>query len=179
MRDRKLATRYARALLATLKAGDAENVDAFLTALAHAIATSRDFRDVLLNPAVPRAARIKVLVTLAKQHGMPAEVGSFMRVVVNHGRAGSLTEIATAFNEAREEAAGIVPVELQTAAPLPQDLQNRARSILEKLTGKTVRLQFHVDPTRLGGAVARIGSKVYDGSLRTQLDILRRRMAAE
>ena len=116
---------------------------------------------------------------VAKQHDMPAEVGSFMRVVVNHGRAGNLTEIATAFNEAREEAAGIVPVELQTAAPLPQDLQNRARSILEKLTGRKVRLQFRIEPSRLGGAVARIGSKVYDGTLRTQLDILRRRMTAE
>ena len=179
MRDRKLATRYARALLATLEADQAENVDAFLSALAHAIATSRDLRDVLLNPAVPRAARINVLVTLAKQHAMPAEVGSFMRVVVNHGRARNLTEIAVAFGEAREESVGIVPVELQTAAPLPQDLQNRARSILERLTGKKVRLQFRVDPARLGGAVARIGWKVYDGSLRTQLDILRRRMAAE
>ena len=105
--------------------------------------------------------------------------GSFMRVVVNHGRAGNLTEIAKAFSEAREESVGIVPVELQTAAPLPQDLQQRARSILEKLTGRKVRLQFRVDPSRLGGAVARIGSRVYDGSLRTQLDILRRRMIVE
>src|SRR5262245_48612634 len=99
MRDRKLATRYARALLATLKPAQAENVDLFLTALGHAIAASRDLRDVLLNPAFPRAARINVLVTLAKQHEMPAEVGSFMRVVVNHGRAGHLTEIAAAFSE--------------------------------------------------------------------------------
>jgi len=179
MRDRKLATRYARALLATLDAGQAQNVDAFLAALSQAITTSRDLRDVLLNPGIPRAARTAVLVALAKQHDMPAEVGSFMRVVVAHGRAGNLPEIATAFGEAREEAAGIVPVELQTAAPLPQDLQNRARSILEKLTGKQVRLRFRVDPSRLGGAVAKIGSKVYDGSLRTQLDILRRRMTAE
>jgi F-type H+-transporting ATPase subunit delta len=179
MRDRKLATRYARALLATLDAKQAENAEAFLTALSDAIERSRDLRDVLLNPAVSRSARTAVLVSLAKNHGAPDLVASFMRVVVDHGRASNLPEIARAFNEAREELAGVVPVRLETAAPISKDLQDKARTMLEKLTGKKVRLQFGVDPAHIGGAIARIGSKVYDGSLRTQLDILRRRMAAE
>ncbi len=179
MRDRKLATRYARALLSTLDAQQSETAEAFLSALADAIDRSRELRDVLFNPSVSRSGRTAVLVELAKQHQVPQQVASFMQVLVDHGRTRNLPEIAEAFCEAREELAGIVAIKMETATPMPADLQNKARTILEKLTGKKVRMQFGVDPSHIGGAIAQIGSKVYDGSLRTQLDILRRRMAAE
>ena len=180
MKDRKLASRYARALLPTLTdPKQAERAEEFLNALATAIDESRDLRDVLLNPAVPRSARRSVLEGLAKSHGAPDQVASFLRVVVDHGRAGNLPEIAQAFAEARAEQAGIVAVTLETASPLSDALKQKAQSTLEKLTGRKVRMKFGVDPAHVGGAIARIGSKVYDGSLKTQLDILRRRMAAE
>ena len=179
MRDRKLATRYARALLATLDDEQSKIAEAFLTALADAFDRSPELRDVLLNPSVSRSARTAILVELAEGHHAPDRVATFMRVVVDHGRARNLPEIAEAFSQAREQQAGIVSVKMETAVPLSADLKDKAQTILEKLTGKKVRMQFGVDPSQIGGAVARIGSKVYDGSLRTQLDILRRRMAAE
>jgi len=180
MKDRKLASRYARALLATLTdAKESERAEEFLAALADAIEGSRAPRDVLLNPAVPKSSRKAVLVGLAEAHGAPKLVASFLRVVVDHRRAGHLPEIAEVFAEARAEQAGIVAVTLETASPLTDALKEKARTALEKLTGRKVRMRFGVDPAHVGGAVARIGSKVYDGSLKTQLDILRRRMAAE
>ena len=179
MRDRKLATRYSRALLATLDAEQSETAETFLTALADAFDRSSELRDVLLNPSVSRSARTAVLVDLAERNQAPDQVASFMRVVVDHGRARNLPEIAEAFSEAREQQAGIVAVKIETAVPMSTELKDKAQTILEKLTGKKVRMQFGVDPSQIGGAVARIGSQVYDGSLRTQLDILRRRMAAE
>lgn len=180
MRDRKLAARYARALLATLSDDRAAKpAEEFLHALVAAMERSPELRDVVLNPAVARTARKAVLTTLADQHNAPRQVRSFLAIVVEHGRTAHLAEIARAFGEAREQAAGIVPVTLETAAPLPSDLVQRARAVLEKLTGRKVRMRVAVEPSHLGGAVARIGSRVYDGSLKTQLGILRRRMAAE
>jgi F-type H+-transporting ATPase subunit delta len=180
MRDRKLAIRYARALLETLPdEREARSAEAFLSALAEVIGRSQELRDVLQNPAVPRSSRKALLVQLAVAHDAPRQVRNFLGVVVDHGRAGDLAAMSEAFREAREEAAGIVPVILETAAPLSAGLVDRARAVLEKLTGHKVRLRVDVRSAHIGGAVAHIGSRVYDGSLRNQLAMLRRRMAME
>jgi F-type H+-transporting ATPase subunit delta len=180
MKDRLLAKRYAKGLLAAI--GDpetAERADAFLQAIASAMARSPELRDALLNPAIPRTDRRAVLEALGRERQVPRVVASFLAVVADHRRAGVLPAIAEAFHEAKDEALGVVPATLTTAAPLPEDLRERARKVLEKLTSRKVRLTCEVKPSLLGGAVARVGSVVYDGSLRTQLAALRRRMSEE
>lgn len=179
MRGRKLATRYARALLDSVGVEGAPAAEAFLAGLAEAIRTTPDLKDILLNPAVPSAAKRRSLTALAEQAGAPARVKSFMAVVVDHGRADHLIQIAETFREAREELEGIVPVVVEAAKPMPPDLQQRTRAALERLTGKKVRLTIDVVPDLIGGAVARVGSKVYDGSLKTQLNVLRQRMSGD
>jgi F-type H+-transporting ATPase subunit delta len=180
MKDRLLAKRYAKALLAAIDdPAAAERADAFLGAIAGATDTSAELRDVMLNPAVPRQVRRAVLGALARERQAPPLVASFLAVVADHGRAEALSAIAEAFRAAKDEALGIVPATLITAAPLPADLVARAHAVLEKLTVRKVRLTCEVEPALLGGAVTRIGSTVYDGSLSTQLDALRRRMAGE
>jgi F-type H+-transporting ATPase subunit delta len=180
MKDRKLATRYARALLESLPDDrGAEAADGFLTALREAIEESADLRGLLFDPAVPRATRESVLRKLAEDSDMPPQVGNFLATVVEHNRAAALPSIAAVFHERREERAGIVPAEIATAEPLPDDLKRRTLQALEKMTGRKVRLITRVEPDLLGGAVTRIGSEVHDGSLRTQLALLRRRMLQE
>lgn len=180
MKDRKLALRYARALLSSLPAGsDSASVDAFLGALGESLESAPHLRDTLLNPAVPRTARKQVLHDLAKGRSLPSQVGHFLSVILDNGRLGSLPAIAAAFREVREAAAGVVPATLTTAAPLTPELERRTMAALERLTGRKVRLQTRVDPSLVGGAVTQIGSTVYDGSLRTQLTRLRRIMTQE
>jgi F-type H+-transporting ATPase subunit delta len=180
MRDRKLATRYARALLAALPDLDiADSTESFLRHLAEAMDASAELRDALLNPGVPRTTRKRALKSLAESAGMPAHVSKFLEVVVDHNRVAALPSIARMFREAIEQARGIVPATLTTASPLEADLEARARAALEKLTGRKIRLSLLVDPALIGGAVARVGNAVYDGSLRTQLAVLKRRMAEE
>ncbi len=180
MKDRRLASRYARALLAALaSSAAADSADEFLAALADALRRSPELRDVLVNPAVPRSAKKAVLAALVEGRALPREVRGFLFVVVDHGRADVLPAIADAFREEKQRAEGIVPAAVTSAAPLAPETVERARVALEKLTGRKVRLTCAVEPSLLGGAVTRIGSVVYDGSLRTQLAALRRRMAEE
>ena len=180
MKDRQLASRYARALLESLPNKDvAENVDEFLGSLGEALEESREFRDLLYDPAVPKAARESVLRSLAEQAGMTVQVANFLSTLVSHNRTTSLPSIAKVFHEAREAAIGVVPADITTARPLADDLKERTLRTLEQITGRKVRLTAQVDPGILGGAVTTIGSTVYDGSLRTQLAQLRRKMTQE
>lgn len=180
MKDRLLAMRYAKGLFAAI--GDpatAERADVFLREIASAMDGSPELRDVLQNPAVPRQARKAVLQALARERQAPRVVENFLAVVADHRRAGVLPAIAEAFHSTKDEALGVQPATLKTAVPLADDLKDRARAVLEKLTARKVRLTCEVEPAILGGAVARIGSTVHDGSLHTQLGALRRRMAEE
>jgi F-type H+-transporting ATPase subunit delta len=180
MKDRKLASRYAGALLSVFPdPSQAEPADTFLKDVSRAMAESEELRDLLLDPAYSRTSRKGVLHAMADGRGLPKQVHNFLSAIIDHNRAGAIPAIAAVFHEEREKAMGIVPAEITTAAPLSDPLKERALGTLEKLTGKKVRLTCQVEPDLLGGAVTKIGSKVYDGSLRNQLDKLRRRMAQE
>jgi len=180
MKDRKLATRYARALLASLSDESvAERADDFLNALRAAVEESADLRGLLFDPAVPRTTRKSVLRSLAEQAGMSHKVGNFLATVIDHNRASALASIAEVFHEEREKRIGVVPAEITTAWPLTEELKQRTLEALERMTGRKVRLTAQIEPELIGGAVTRIGSEVYDGSLRTQLAQLRRRMMQE
>lgn len=180
MTDRKLAARYARALLGTLPdSGRAAAADAFLSALADQITSTHELRDVLLNPAYPRSARKRALEELASAHGVASEVGRFLGILLDNGRLLLLPTIAIAFRREREAATGVVEATITTAQPLTPDLRQKAETSIARLTGRRVRLEEQVDGSLLGGAVTRVGSMVYDGSLKTQLARLRRRMSQE
>ena len=180
MKARKLATRDARALGSALPDPAAQDAAAdFLTNPGAAIAGSSDVELVCLNPAIPRRTKKAIVAKLAGEFGAGHTIASFLGVVVDHGRAPSLPDIAQAFHEIREHALGIVHAAVTTAAPLSADMETRMRSTLERLTGKRIRLTARVDRALIGGAVTQIGSTVYDGSVRTQLANLRRRMAGQ
>ena len=178
MRDRKLASRYARALLGSIREPQTrEAVDTFLQTLARAIDSSEGTRTSLFDPAVPRARRVEALRALARAAGMPETIENFLALLVDRNRLRVLTSIAQVYHELREREAGIVPAEVTTATPLSAELRERLRAALERASGAQVRLVCTVAPAILGGATARVGGQVYDGSLRTQLTRLRARMA--
>jgi F-type H+-transporting ATPase subunit delta len=180
MKDRKLAGRYARALLSVLPdERAAESADRFLDAVRVTFGESPEFRDLLLNPAVPRGLRKTALRTIAERADMPLQVANFLSIVVDHNRTSALPSIAEVFHEERQGRTGVVPAEITTARPLSDELWERTVQALERMTGKKVLLGARTEPGILGGAVTRIGSTVYDGSLRTQLAQLRRSMTRD
>jgi F-type H+-transporting ATPase subunit delta len=180
MRDRKLASRYARALLGAIPDAQArETTDRFLASLAEAIQSSESLRAALFDPAVPRPVRTKALQSLSGAAGLPDLEAKFLTLLVERNRLIALPSIAHVFHEMHEAAAGIVPAEVTSAAPLTDDLRARIEAALEKASGARVRLVCSVDPGILGGAVARVGTFVFDGSLRTQLSRLRKHMTQD
>jgi F-type H+-transporting ATPase subunit delta len=180
MKDRKLAVRYARALHGAFPdTAQSEPIDRFLAALGESMTDSDELSEMLIDPAVPRHVRSRVLVSLAEHAGLPAGVGNFLRTVVDNHRTAALPSIAAVFHELREQKLGIVAAEITTAAPLDDAQEQRALAALQKLTGSDVRLTCKVEPRLMGGAMTRVGSTVYDGTLRMQLDRLRRKMAQE
>lgn len=180
MKDRKLAVRYAKALLSVMTdPSAADSADGFLTAIATAMSASSEFRYLMLDPAVAADDRTAVLRELATSKGQPVEMGNFLATLIDHNRAAAMPSIAAVFHEERERAAGIVPAEITTADPMDESLIQLARQAIEKMTGRKVRLTCRVEPDLVGGAVTRIGSRVYDGSLKTQLQNLRSELAQE
>jgi F-type H+-transporting ATPase subunit delta len=180
MTDRKLATRYARALLAALPDPTAQDAaGAFLDALSQALDRDDSLRRVLADPAVPAAAKAKILGSLTSVPGLPGQLGGFLSTVVANGRTAQLASITAVFREERERAQGIVTGTLTTATPVGGEIVSRAAAALSRLSGRRVQLELRVDPELLGGAVAQVGSMVYDGSVRTQLGRLRNRIAKE
>jgi F-type H+-transporting ATPase subunit delta len=177
LRDRKLATRYARALLSLLDDAAGEKVASFLKALSESMEQSPATRDLLLDPAISRVTRKSILATLVQRSGGPKPLEYFLATVVDHNRTASLPSIAEVFHEELEKRMGIVPAQITTAAPMATDLQQHALRSLERATGRHVRLTLAVEPGLIGGAVTRVGSVVYDGSLRGQLEMLRAKMS--
>src|SRR5262249_1019237 len=126
MKDRKVATRYARALLGALPdEGQQDLAGAFLDALVGGMADDAALRAFLLDPAVTVPKKTDALRALVKSRGAPDRLGPFLATVAAHGRLANLTAIAQVFREERERSQGIVTAHLTTAAPVPPDLRAR------------------------------------------------------
>jgi F-type H+-transporting ATPase subunit delta len=170
-----IARRYAKALFSlAVEKGRVEAWNEALFSLGRAVEASDDLRDVLSNPAYDRDARRAVVARLAEAMKLDAEPANLLYLLGDRNRLGSLGAIVGAFRELADAELGRLRAKVTSAVPLA-DLEVAA--IAEKLsasTKKQVIVERAVDPAILGGVVAQVGSLVYDGSLRTQLEDLRR-----
>jgi F-type H+-transporting ATPase subunit delta len=169
-----IADRYAQALSQTVADLDQlAQVRDELKALARLVEESRELRGVFASPIVGADEKERVAVTLAERGGASQLTRRFLRVVAHNGRLALLPEIARALARRHDERAGVHEVELRSAQPLAPDLRARLEPTLEQLAGGKVRIEERVDPSLIGGLVARIGTRVFDGSLRTRLRRMR------
>jgi F-type H+-transporting ATPase subunit delta len=177
------ASRYARALadivLAPGSAVKPADAVAQLAAVDETVAGSAELRAALLTPAIRASRKHHVMQLLLERIGVSSLIRNFVYVVIDHRRIGILSEIRAAFERRLDESLGFVRAEVTSASELDQGRSANLESELSHLTGKKMRLRFDVDPALLGGVVARIGSTVYDGSVRGQLRVLRRRLTEQ
>lgn len=169
-----VARRYARALL-EVAADGADQVLGQLDTLTRLMDESPELKGVFTNPAFTREQRSQVVETLVQRLGGLAEpLANFLRLLVDRDRLGFLPDIARVYRDLADSQAGRVRGQLISAAPLPAELLTRMQRSLEQLTRREVVLEAKVDPAVVGGVAAQVGSVVYDGTLRTQLQGLAR-----
>lgn len=177
-----LTNRFANALAdAVLAPGSgvaAADVLAQLRAVESMIQSSPELRNVLLSPAVATSKKRAVLSRFGETMGISRIVRNFLFVIVDRRRSNLLEEIADGFETALDERMGVVRAEVKSAAPLSPQQIHAVEQELSRLAGKRVRSEFTVDRELIGGVVARIGSTVYDGSVRTRLENLREHLVS-
>ena len=126
-----------------------------------------------------RAIKHAVIEQLVAQMGASRTLRNYLFVIVDQRRAGMLIEIEQAFSALLDARQGIMQATVTSAADLTAQERAEIEAALAKLTGRKVQPQFQTNPALIGGAVVRIGSTIYDGSVRAQLDRMRVRMISE
>lgn len=169
-----IAARYAKALMNL--AGKANQVDPVAQGLEDVsalIAGSKELAALLDDVRVTRAAKEQVMKAVVEQAKLPALVNTFVLFVMEKRRLALLKDITQIFHRLADERLGRAQADVTVATPLAADQEKALKQDLEKLSGKTVTLHVKVDPAILGGAITRVGSTVWDGSLRNQLNQIR------
>lgn len=173
-----LSRRYARAVMDLATSGKVvDKVGADLRTLAAAYKTAPELGDVLGNASFPRAQRRAIADALLNRIGAQPLTRTFVNLLLDNERLAALPGIAREVDAMIEAQAGRVHAEVTSATALTPAQLTQLTATLEKLSGKKVVVAKKEDPSLLGGVVAKVGDVVYDGSLRTQLRILRDQLA--
>src|SRR5262245_50691504 len=175
MRATSTARRYARALFALAgEEGRVEEVRRELDALVALIEGNEELSHAIFRPLHPAAERRRVLRATCERLGSSPTLQRFCAFLVDQRRVVELAEIRASYGALADEAAGRMRAEGVSASPLSAEQLDRMRRALAGRTGgRELELETSVDASLLGGAIARVGGVVYDGSLRTQLEKLR------
>jgi F-type H+-transporting ATPase subunit delta len=178
-----VANRYAQALVDVVMAPGSplkpEDAVAQLRAVDGMFRESLELRNAMATPAIQNSRKRAVMADLLGRIGGSPLIRNFTYVLIDHRRIAIIGEIREAFELHLDARLGFVRAEVSSAAPLKASLSAGLESELSKLTGKRMRLRFEVDPDLLGGVVARIGSTVYDGSVRGELRQLAKKLAGQ
>ncbi len=172
-----VARRYGTALAdVVLKNGETDNVKAELKMWEEMIASNADLHSAFKNPSIAHLDKEKVLESLIAKARPSRTTANFLRILLRNGRITDILEINAKFASVIEERSGRVAADVVTARELSDSQKQELRLNLEKLTGKQVQMVFEIDQNIIGGVVTRVGSTIYDGSVRTQLENLKEQM---
>jgi F-type H+-transporting ATPase subunit delta len=175
-----LAERYAGALVdVALANNQADQVKQELASFATMVRESPELHAFLSNPSIARAAKHAVIDQLVARMGASRTLRNYLFVIVDQRRAAMLVEIEQAFSRLLDARQGVTQASVTSATELTAEERAELGVALAKLTGEKVQAQYTTDAALIGGAVVRIGSTIYDGSVRTQLERMRARMISE
>ena len=180
MTRRSAGTRYARALFdVARKEADVQQAGRELSAFAQLIASHDALTKVFANPAIPAPKKRGVLEQLIARAGslLPV-VTKLLLLLAERDRLALLPDVDAAYQNRLMEHAKVVRAEIVTAVGLPADRVAALQQGLAQATGRQVQIESRVDPSIIGGAIARVGSTVYDGSVTRQLERMREALTA-
>lgn len=174
MTAQSVARRYAGALFdVAKKSGSIDAAFDGLNAVAALVAGSAELAKVFASPAVPPSKKRVVAETLAAQLQVSDHVLRLLGVMGERDRLSMIGLVAAAFEARVMQERNVLQADVTTAVPLDAQRSAALEAALGRATGGTVKLNARVDPSIVGGVVARVGSTVYDGSVTRQLEILK------
>jgi F-type H+-transporting ATPase subunit delta len=177
---RTSATRYAKALFdVALQESNPAEIERDLASIVSAMQESAELRRALTNPGIPQQVRANVMRAVVEKVGTQPPVAKLMAMLAERGRLDLVPLLYEVYRERLLAHANIVRAAVTSATPLSSQQQQALEQSLGTLTGKQVQLEVDVDPALIGGVVTRIGSTVYDGSIRTQLQRMKEKLLQE
>jgi F-type H+-transporting ATPase subunit delta len=171
---------YANALAdIALAQGAAEAAAKQLNDFGSAYAQSAELRTFLASPAVTVGAKHEVIEKITKRLGASRIIRNFLFVITDHRRTQLIPEVLVTFQQVIRQRQGVAEAQIVSAVELSAAQKKELAATLTRLTGKKIETKYSLDLALLGGVVVRIGDTIYDGSLRTRLNEMRSRLAAE
>jgi len=172
-----VARRYATALAdVVMKTDETPVVQAELRQWETLLLTNNELQHAFGNPSITHVDKVKVLEQLIARSNPSRTSANFLRVLLSNGRLMDLGEVNDKFAAVLEERSGMVSALITSARQIPNNEREELKRNLEKLTGRRVNLNFAIDENIIGGVVTRVGSTVYDSSVKTQLENLREQL---
>ncbi|HEY3814312.1 MAG TPA: F0F1 ATP synthase subunit delta [Caulobacteraceae bacterium] len=173
-RETEVGERYALALFdLAVETGVVDGVRNDLNSLSAMIAESADLRRVLSSPAFASEDKAKALDAIAKQAGFQPVTIKFLGFLAANRRAGALQAVIASFRKLDDKRRGVVAAQVTTAVALTDAQRDGLAAALSQALGKAPEITTAVDPSILGGVKVRVGSRLYDASLKTRLDSLK------
>ena len=179
MNELKIATRYARALADVITTrGETDNVIAELNRFGALMDKHPELRDVFASPVVSLERKRAVLDELLKRMKFRPTSNNFLRLLLDNLRLHDLNHMLSALLRELDLRSDIISAEITTAREMQDQEKIMMRERIKAATGKEVRLHFRSDPQIIGGVITRIGSMIYDGSIKNQLTQMRQRLVS-
>lgn len=180
MRDKKIAVPYAEAILGSVKdPKQMETVGSDIRRFAAVYAESGDLRKMLNHPGLPIENKQRMLKGILDKLAISAPARRSLEVVLRRGRIEFAADIADAYDAMLDDQLGRQSVKVRSAFALSADEVGVLEADFSRLTGKKAKVEAVVDRSLIGGVVARVGSKVYDGSMINQLKALKVKLEQE
>ena len=171
MSAQSVSRRYAIALADVLKETQQDRVvQEELRSWDLMIDSNSQLREVFANPTIPYDQKKRVLDDLISRTRVHQTTSNFLQILLRNQRLAFLPQINTKLGEILDERAGVVAAHVATARPVTEETKQMLSDKLSRHTGKAVRLDFTSDDSLIGGIVTRVGSTIYDGSIKTQLN---------
>ena len=178
MSSQTVARRYASALAdVVIERGEEREVQTELATWERMISDNRSLLEAFSNPTISYEQKGKVLNELIARTKVRSTTANFLRILLKNQRLAELPQVNSKLTQVLEERAGVLSAQIISARPVSEKNKALLEERLAGLTGKKPKLSFEIDESLLGGVVTRIGSTIYDGSVRNQLRRLREELA--
>ena len=166
-----IARRYAKALVQLgAEEGAVEKFNDELAAFNRTLAANPALNSIFRSPAYGLEAKREILRDVIGKLSLSVTGGNFLQLLLDKSRLALLPQIAESYSAFADDLSGVIRPTLTSGLPLDENQVGEIRAALEKSSGKKVMITVEVDPSLIGGVVTKIGDKLFDGSVRTQLN---------